>query len=656
MKSAKYLAIAGVSAAAMAFGYAVTEPSSRAAEAAAAEGLKVDNFRLTTADLQSYELYRMADDKAVVIVTQANGDPALRSNAPNLKALTSAFAGKGVEFLMLNSSLADARADILTETAQFNYGMPVLMDPTQIVGEQLNVTRSGEVIVLDPKTWKVAYRGPLGTDKQPWASQAIDAVIAGRPVTVAQRAVQGQLINFPEKLKASQHAQISYAKTIAPLIEEKCVVCHQQGGIGPMELTNYERIRAMAPMIRETLRTKRMPPFHADTTITHFLNDQSLTDEQIRTLDHWIEAGAPRGDGADPLAGKTYVAAEWPMGKPDLILDVPAYTIPATGVVQYQRPMTPYPATEGKWLRAATFKVDQRQAVHHILTGYIANPTAGATTASENTWGASLGTYAVGTEWQPAPKDVGTYLPAGGAIGFQNHYTPFGREVTANSKIGLYYYDTPPKYIMRTNVILDPSIQIPAGEERHSETAYLTFPKEALLYGAFIHAHYRGAGSTLEILYPDGKRQMLIAVPHYDFNWQRDYRFAEPVRVPAGSKLIATYIYDNSTRNPANPDAKRTVPWGEQSFDEMLYTALSYRWMDETVEKPTDNDKALLASRTLGMFDDNLDNKIELAELKGATGALLKLRFTMLDRNGDGALDATELAAASGVTAALARE
>jgi hypothetical protein len=641
MKLARLLAVAGVSLAALSLGHVgVTS----VAEAAAPQALKADNFRLTSADLQSYELYPMADAKAVVIVTQANGDAAVRRAAADLKALKTAYAGKGVEFMMLNSSRTDERAAILAEAAQYDFAMPVLMDSTQLVGEQLNVTRSGEVIVLDPRTWRVAYRGPLGTAAQHWAADAVDAVIAGRAVATPSRPVQGQAIAFPERGKTAQHARISYAQTIAPLIEQKCVICHEEGGIGPMQFTSYEKIKGMAPMIREVLRTKRMPPFHADTTVTHFLDDQSLTNEQIATLTHWIEAGAPRGSGADPLAGKTHVAAEWPMGKPDVILNVPAYTIPANGVVDYQRPTTPYPVTEGRWLRAATFKVDQRQAVHHILTGYIANPRPGATTATESTWGATLGTYAVGTEWQPAPADVGTYLPAGGAIGFQNHYTPFGREVVANSKIGLYYYDTPPKYIMRSQVIVDPTINIPAGVERHVENAYLTFPKEALLYGAFIHAHYRGAGSKLEILYPDGRKELLISVPHYDFNWQRDYRFAQPVRVPAGSKLIATYVYDNSTRNPANPDARRVVPWGEQSFDEMLYTALSYRWMDETVEQPTQNDKLLQESRIIGMFDANLDNKVARDELNGQIGAFVKLMFPMLDRNGDGGLDTAEIA------------
>jgi hypothetical protein len=197
-----------------------------------------------------------------------------------------------------------------------------------------------------------------------------------------------------------------------------------------MPLTSYEKIKAFSPMIREVLRTQRMPPWRADPTVGHFLDDKSLSGDQIKTLVHWVEAGSPRGDGADPLAAKTYVASEWPLGKPDLILDVPAYNIPASGLVDYQRPWVANPLSEGKWLRASTIKVENRQAVHHILTGYMTEPPKAGEEANESKWGSSVGGYAVGAESEVQPTDTGTFLPPGGAIGFQNHYTPFGKAVT----------------------------------------------------------------------------------------------------------------------------------------------------------------------------------------------------------------------------------
>ncbi len=654
MGMSRMWAAALVSVSAMALGYAAVDGLGViGAQAQATQGARVDNFRLTSHDLNSYELYRMKDAAAVVILTQGNGDAIGRQYAPDFKALKAAFEGKKVEFLMLNSNLQDKREAIRDEAISYGYDTPILMDQNQLVGEQLAVTRTAEVFVIDPKTWTVAYRGPLNdrvskdgakaAASNDYAKDAISAVIGGRKVAMATRpAAGGMLISFPERGKSGA---VSYVQTIAPIVKDKCVECHQPGGIGPMQLTSYEQIKGFAPMIRETIRTKRMPPWHAEPGIGSFEEDHSLTSAEIKTLVHWVEAGAPRGSGADPLTKVTFKAPEWPMGKPDVILDVPAYKIPASGVVDYQRPFTINPGTEGRWLRATSFKIDNRQAVHHILTGYIAEPPKTGNRASESLWGATLGTYAVGTNDYIAPKDVGTYIPAGGAVGFQNHYTPFGKEVEDKTQIGLYFYKEQPKMVMRTMTIIDPTIRIKAETERHVEKAYLSFPKEAILYGAFLHAHYRGSGVTLAMKHPDGREELLIAVPRYDFNWQRDYTFKTPIKVPAGAKLISTYTYDNSIRNPANPDAKREVPWGEQSWDEMHYTTLRYRWIDETSTNKVNHDAAMRATATLGMFDENIDDKLQMSELKGNQANAIRVGFATFDLNKDGALDAKELAA-----------
>jgi hypothetical protein len=193
---------------------------------------------------------------------------------------------------------------------------------------------------------------------------------------------------------------------------------------------------------------------------------------------------------------------------------------------------------------------------------------------------------------------------------------------------------------------MDPTIVIPANAGRHQEVAYVEFPKEALLYSAFPHAHYRAYSSDLWIRYPDGKEKLLLSLPRYDFNWQRDYTFAEPIKVPAGSKLIANYVYDNSKRNPSNPDPTIQVTWGEQSFQEMLFTSLRYRWTDETASHRVTWEQDLAKGRLMGMMDDNLDGKLQKAELKGQMGGMIGKYFDVLDKNKDGALDAGEMAAA----------
>jgi hypothetical protein len=288
--------------------------------------------------------------------------------------------------------------------------------------------------------------------------------------------------------------------------------------------------------------------------------------------------------------------------------------------------------------------VQQRQAVHHILSGYI--PPGQDKLGGMANWGGSVGGYTVGMESIVQPKDIGTYIPAAGSIGYQMHYTPFGKEVLSTQQIGLYFYKPGemPKLMMRENTIVQMFIKIPPNDEAHKEISYLDFPHDALLYSAVVHAHYRGTYSDLKIRYPDGTEKQLLNVPRYDFNWQRMYEFAEPIKVPAGSRLIATYIYDNSRRNPANPDPNKEVVWGDQSFQEMFFTQLRYRWLDETAAKQTTYDDEMMKTRLIGMMDTDIDGKIQIGELKGDIGAAIRPKFALADANHDGGIDAKEFA------------
>jgi hypothetical protein len=254
-----------------------------------------------------------------------------------------------------------------------------------------------------------------------------------------------------------------------------------------------------------------------------------------------------------------------------------------------------------------------------------------------------VGRYAVGSEADVFDGDVGTFLPAGGAVGFQMHYTPYGKETTDNSQIGVYFRKDAPKYIMRQTVISDPTIDIPPNDGHHMEMAYTEFSKDALLYDAFVHAHYRATASDLWLQTPDGKQKLLLSLPRYDFNWQRAYTFAEPVKIPAGSKLIAHYWYDNSKRNPANPNPNIEVTWGEQSFQEMLFTQVDFRWMDETSAQQIDSDGRFADVRLMGAMDKNLDGKLEKSELRGQLGKMLLAKFDEIDTNHDGVIDKAEL-------------
>ena len=473
---------------------------------------KADNFMLIDQTGFGHDLLNYREAPGIVIVTQVNGDKASRQAAAELASMKSTF-GK-VQFFMLNSSLKDTRATIAAEAKQQGIEIPILDDALQLVGESLGVTQTAEAFLIDPIGMKIVYHGAVSADLAKdkggayFLLNAIVDLVSHRPLSADHVAMKGTAISFPGRDHSDAYKQISYAKTIAPILEAKCVACHQQGGIGPFAMSSYDVVKGFSPMMREAIRTDRMPPWHSDDAIGAFQHDKSLAPDEIKTLVHWIEAGSPRGEGTDPLADAKHVAPEWPLGKPDLVIDIPAYKLAASGIIDYQYPFVPNVVSEGKWLKASTIKGGQRQGVHHVLTGIVTKPPSdGKVTTAQ--WEASIGGYAVGSESILMPPNVGTYIPPGAGVGFQMHYTPFGKEAVDESKIGLYFYkdNEKPDLMMRQSVVIDTTIDIPPNAARHSETAYLKFPKDALLYSVFPHAHYRGIYTDIYLLTPDGQKR-----------------------------------------------------------------------------------------------------------------------------------------------------
>lgn len=548
--------------------------------AALTPGQVVDNFRLLDHKGDSHELYYLSDMKAVVLMAQGNGCKASRAAVPELKALRDKYRDQGVEFLMINSNLSDTRDAIVKEAEEAGIDLPIMMDPTQIIGESLDLKRNGEVFVIDPQGWKVAYRGPVSSKKGAHLAEAIDAVLAQQPVRTAQLDAPGCAIDMPEQKRRQQHAKISYEKTIAPILIDNCVTCHREGGIGPWQMSSYMMVKGFAPMIREVIRTERMPPWHADPHYGVFKNDRSLSQEEIKTLVHWIEAGAPRGNGPDPLAELKKHWPEWAMGEPDLVLEIPAFEVPATGVIPYQDVRIKNTIGRDVWLKAIDYVPGERAVVHHIL-GY-SMPAATERARGLGALGVSIGGYVPGAAPIRYPEDTGVLLKKDAEFRFQIHYTTNGKAVQDKTRVGLYFQDEAPKYPMRNTVLLDWRIKIPPHTKAYTASASQVIDRDILVYSLTPHSHFRGKASNFVATYPDGKQEILLSVPKYDFNWQTTYGFATPKLLPKGTKLTHSTTYDNSVQNKANPDPNIEVRWGEQSWEEMLYGNVSFRYVDDT--------------------------------------------------------------------------
>lgn len=549
-----------------------------------APGERVDNFRLLDHAGRSHELHYLKDAKAVVLMVHGVGCPVVRQAWPALKALRDRYAAQGVEFLLLDANREDDRAALASDAAEFGIDVPILSDRTQLVAEGLGVTRTAEVFVIDPHGWKLVYRGPVddrlayGAQKpvaaKHYVADALAATLAGTVPAVTREEPVGCLVDLPGAKARAAHAEISYSKTVAPLLAERCGACHRPGGIGPWAMTGYERVRGFAPMIREVIRTGRMPPWYSDPEHGGFEGERVLTDEEARTLVHWIEAGAPRGEGDDPLAALGRAPSEWTLGEPDLVVEIPAFDVPATGVVDYMYPSVPNPLGRDAWVRAIEVRPGDRGVVHHVLVG-IEDPKEGGRTFIEQL--AAFGGYSPGRNVMPFPEGSGVLLRAGAKLRFQTHYTPNGKAVRDVTRVGYYFHASPPEHRLRLQFLMTGSLRIPPHAEAYTQSVSHVFPEPVVLHSLMPHAHLRGKAAKFTAHFPDGREEVLLSVPRYDFNWQTVYQFVEPRPLPAGTRIQFDMTWDNSARNPANPDPARTVPWGDQTWDEMNAGWIRYR-------------------------------------------------------------------------------
>lgn len=534
-----------------------------------------DDFRLNDQSGQSHELYYLSDMKAVVLLAVGNGCAASRAAAKTLDALRARYQALGVEFLAIDSNLKDTAESIAKEAKADGIGLPVLTDELQLIGESLGFVRNGEVLILNPQDWKVIYRGAVEQGANHYAAAALDAALTGTPVKVAQTDAGGCTIAMPERERRSAHAQISYEKTIAPMLSAHCMACHRAGGIAPWQMSSYDMVRGFSPMIREVVRTKRMPPWHADPHYGVFSNDRSLSAEDTKTLVHWIEAGSPRGGGTDPLTQVKKDWPVWPLGTPDLVVNLPKFDVPATGVIPYQMWTVDNPLDHDVWVRAVDFLPGARSNLHHIIATIGGEMAPGEKRDTDG----SLADFVPGSEPLQIPPESGILLKKGAKFGFQAHYTVNGKPVTDATQMGLYFMDKPPQYRYRAAIMANPLIKIPANTKVYTNDAVYKFDREVLVYSLHPHAHFRGAAAEFVAQYPDGREEVLLNVPRYEFNWQTTYELKTPIVLPAGTAVKYCMTYDNSTQNKANPDPSRVVPWGQQTWDEMLFGVIRFRYL-----------------------------------------------------------------------------
>ncbi|HVS15227.1 MAG TPA: hypothetical protein VMV46_14960 [Thermoanaerobaculia bacterium] len=405
-----------------------------------------------------------------------------------------------------------------------------------------------------------------------------------RALTASAIASLIPLAGFAASSNNADAQRPTWADQVAPLLYERCVSCHRPGQVAPMSLLTYQEARPWAKAIRAAVATRTMPPWFANPEHGTFVEDPRFTEAEIETITRWVAAGAPAGDLSQAPEPPTFTSV-WRIGEPDVVLTMEPFEVTDEMEDHYQWVKVANPLTEDRWIKSIEIRPSFMEGAHHNLTYIVPGSFTEADIAGA---GRMEMDYVAG--WAPgvAPMTYhdgyGKLLPAGSSIFFQMHYhkTPGpGTGGIDQTSVAFALYDDEPENELTTLWVVDPAISIPPGEAAYPSASSFTFPHEAVLFNFTPHMHLRGKAMRFTATYPDGREEILLDVPEYDFNWQLTYTPPEPLVLPAGTKVAVDAVFDNSSENEANPDPSITVRWGEKTTDEMMIGFMDYSYADK---------------------------------------------------------------------------
>lgn len=393
----------------------------------------------------------------------------------------------------------------------------------------------------------------------------------------------------PLKATNPKRAAVTFNKSIAPMVFEKCAVCHHEGEVAPFSLTNYKEVKKHAQQIALVTQKGLMPPWRAEHGFGEFQGERTLNDAQKQTIQDWVKAGMPEGDAKETPKPPVFPKG-WQIGTPELVLEPSQeYTLAASGDDVYQCFVVPTSFSEDRYISGVEVKAGNRAVVHHVLAFLDTTGTARKLDAADPAPGYSsyggvgfmpsglIAGWAPGNEPVKLPTGVGLVLPKGADVVLQVHYHKSGKIEKDRTRIGLTFQSKPVDKRMRTAMVINPFFYIPAGAKAHEVRASTTLPGDVTLLAVTPHMHLLGREMTVVAETPEGKSMPLVRVPDWNFNWQTTYIFKNPIPVPKSTQLKLLAKYDNSPDNPLNPrNPPQGVRWGEQTTDEMCIAFVSY--------------------------------------------------------------------------------
>lgn len=527
---------------------------------------RVGDFALLDEQGVFHQLSRYQHRDAVVLLAYDNNCAAARDAAAMLADLQSQF-DEGIEFLALDVNAMDRATE-----QGWQMSFPVLADELKLVAEGLQISQAGEVLVVNPQRLSLFYRG--GADQA--LQETLGAVVSGKSPAPSGSEVDGCAITYD-----SATAPVpDYSTEVAPIIVEHCSVCHREDGAGPFAFNGHYSLVGWSAMVREVIMNKRMPPMQVDPAYEATPSAHFLSAEKRQKIMHWMQAGAPRGEGAvDPLAevplDKTF---DWQLGEPDFVIDTPKNVIPAVGILDYMYTETELPFTEDKWVRAFQIEPGEERVIHNL--------SAFIVPAESDFWGEErealtserrfLGSFVPGEN--PAtifPEGTGVLIPAGYKLALMFHYYSHGRVLEDTTTIGLYFHDAAPAREIVTRPVSAQFTLSPNDPEQRQHASY-EFGEKATLLAVRPRMNQRGKHMKFDLVAPGGATETLVSVPAYNYGWQPQYWLQTPRAIEPGTVVNVSGAFDNSLSNPFNPDFREEVEWGFDSGQEMFTGYMTY--------------------------------------------------------------------------------
>ncbi len=626
-------------------------------------------FQLSAADGTVVALGAESPRLITVVCFLGTECPLTRHYGPRLSKLAAEFSSQKVRFIGINSNSQDSPQEVTDFAREFGISFPIVKDPGNRVADQFGAERMAEVFVVD-KDLQIRYRGRVDDQYQPGLSRekptrqdlrmALDELVAGRAVTVARTDVMGCAIGRVKTPAANP--TVTFCKQVSRVLNQHCVECHRPGEIGPFSLTDYDEVAGWGETILETIDAGRMPPWNANPKYGHFQNARLMPETDKQILRDWIKAGMPYGSAAELPPPPKY-STGWQLPRaPDLVVkmrDKP-YHVPASGTVDYQYFVVDPHFETDHWISASQVIAGMPSVVHHCIV-FTRPPDGEAVRGVGYICG-----YVPGQRSFTFPPGYARRVPAGSKLVFQMHYTPNGVDHDDVTQIGMTFVpESEVTHEVLSFMGIEQEFEIPPYAEDHPVEGRLRwFPKQAELLAIVPHMHVRG--KSFQAFSRRGEQsEILLDVPRYDFNWQHVYELAQPLKLDTIDTLEFTARFDNSKKNPVNPDPSQTVTWGDQTWEEMAVAFFevsvprggvkdpehprakraSEAKTDPLTEMATEAAaRAEFVTQFLERFDKNHDGLVERDE---TPMAFQRFGFYRHDHNHDGRLTREELESAA---------